>query len=302
MPRVNPDVLATADLAVQAAGALLAIVLAVRALRRHGLRNPLADVPPPGEGVGLLEVGLVLAGYLFVTGLAYQLAGVQAGDFARPGSASWNLAALIDLAVKVAICVLMVVLLSHDAFGGVGFGPDAGGSGPEADGGRVQGSARQAVLAGLAAGLIALPVCFVQLQACQWIWQRLWPETQPPVHTALRAIEHNAWGPAGVTLLVVGAVLIAPLSEELFFRGMLLQALWRRVGGPWRAIAGSALAFAAIHYPQPQTVVPLFTLGLILGYLRVRSRSLAACVLAHALFNARTIAIAVLNPQMVMQV
>ncbi len=282
MTRVDPDVLAAADLAVQGAGALLAIGLAVRVIARRGLRNPLRGLAPPGPGVGLLEAGLLLAGYLFLTGLAYQMLGIRSEDFAQPGSGPWNSATLVDAAIKIGISVLMIIVLTHDAFGGVGFG------------------SRRAVLAGAAAGLIALPVCFIQLQACQTLWQRLWPEAAPPVHSALRAIEHNAWGPPGVALLVVGAVLIAPLSEELFFRGMLLQALWRRTGGPWRAITVSAALFAAIHFPQPQTILPLLTLGLILGYLRVRYRSLAACVLAHALFNARTIAIAVLNPQMVM--
>lgn len=282
MARVDPDLLVTADLAVQAAGALLAIILGVRVIQRRGLDNPLRGLDPRGPGVGLLEAGLVLAGYLLLTGVAYQATGLRAEDLTQPGTDAWNRAALVDSAVKVGISALLVVVLMRDAIGGVGFG------------------SRRAVVAGLAAGLIALPVCFIQLQACEALWQRLWPESAPPVHTALRAIKHNAWGASGVALLVVGATLIAPLSEELFFRGVLLQALWRRAGGPWRAIATSAALFAAIHFPQPQTVLPLFTLGLILGYLRLRYRSLAACVLAHALFNARTIAIAVLNPQMVM--
>lgn len=282
MGRVDPDLLMTADLAVQGAAALLAVGLGLRTLRQRGLRNPLRNLPSPGPGVGLLEVVLVFGGYLMLTGLAFQIAGLPAADLSRPGSDPWNRAVLIDSAVKVGISALMLVVLSHDALGGVGFG------------------SRRALIAGLATGLIALPVCFAQLQACQTLWQYLWPETPPPVHSVLQAIQDNAWGAPGVALLVVGAVLIAPVSEELFFRGMLLQGLWRRSGGPWRAIAVSAAVFAAIHYPQPQTVVPLFTLGLMLGYLRVRYRSLAACILAHVLFNARTIAIAVLNPQMVM--
>jgi membrane protease YdiL (CAAX protease family) len=41
------------------------------------------------------------------------------------------------------------------------------------------------------------------------------------------------------------------------------------------------------------------TMGVILGYVRVRYRSLPACILIHALFNARTMVLVLLNPEMV---
>jgi membrane protease YdiL (CAAX protease family) len=56
--------------------------------------------------------------------------------------------------------------------------------------------------------------------------------------------------PATVALVVFGAVLAAPLFEEVLFRGLLLGDLLERGLGPWTAGAASVLAFAAIHVPN----------------------------------------------------
>jgi membrane protease YdiL (CAAX protease family) len=50
---------------------------------------------------------------------------------------------------------------------------------------------------------------------------------------------------------------------------------------------------------QPQDVLPMVTLGVVLGYIRLRYRSLPACVLVHMLFNARTMIIATLAPELI---
>ena len=92
-----------------------------------------------------------------------------------------------------------------------------------------------------------------------------------------------AWG-----CLAASAVLFAPLGEELLFRGLLLGSL-RSAGLPagW-AVAAAAGLFAALHPVQDWP--PLFALGCVLGWARVRTGSLVPCVLAHALFNAAFLA------------
>jgi len=82
------------------------------------------------------------------------------------------------------------------------------------------------------------------------------------------------------------AVLIAPLTEEFVFRGLILRGLlgrWR----PVAAITASAALFAATHLNPAQAPVALL-LGVILGWIYVRTRSLGLCVLGHALNNAAT--------------
>ena len=59
-----------------------------------------------------------------------------------------------------------------------------------------------------------------------------------------------------VVLLVVGACGVAPLFEEILFRGFLFQVLRERIGGTL-SILVSSLIFAALH-PSPFTILPLF--------------------------------------------
>lgn len=91
-------------------------------------------------------------------------------------------------------------------------------------------------------------------------------------------------GPWGVAATVLVAVVLAPIAEEIVFRGVLLPALRQR-WGTGVAIAGSSAVFALMHI-TPVAILPIFLLALVLGYLFVRTRSLLVCIAAHALFNA----------------
>lgn len=86
-------------------------------------------------------------------------------------------------------------------------------------------------------------------------------------------------GALGVLALVVAA----PLAEEIFFRGWLQSALVQRRPGSFAPVALGALLFAIVH-PLP-SFVPVFTLGVLTGHLRLRSGGVAAGCLAHAIHN-----------------
>jgi membrane protease YdiL (CAAX protease family) len=85
----------------------------------------------------------------------------------------------------------------------------------------------------------------------------------------------------GVALLVGG--LLVPILEELLFRGVLLTGLLRNQR-PWAAIGQSALLFGLIHFNPAQSVSAAL-LGLLLGWLYYRTRSLGLCIGLHALNN-----------------
>ena len=86
-----------------------------------------------------------------------------------------------------------------------------------------------------------------------------------------------------VVLLVVGACGVAPLFEEILFRGFLFQVLRERIGGTL-SILVSSLIFAALH-PSPFTILPLFSLACILCLLYARTGTLWPSILLHALHN-----------------
>jgi membrane protease YdiL (CAAX protease family) len=90
--------------------------------------------------------------------------------------------------------------------------------------------------------------------------------------------------PAGRLAVTVLAVAIAPLLEELVFRGVVQHTLERRWGDR-SAIGATALLFALVHF-RPW-VLPLYIfLGLAFGYAVYATRSIWAGVVLHAANNA----------------
>ncbi len=93
---------------------------------------------------------------------------------------------------------------------------------------------------------------------------------------------------AKLAIIAVTAVLVAPVIEELFFRGLLLRALQRRFSAPV-AVAVSAVAFGALHLlgdVHAGAVLPaLVALGMLSGILAVRTGNLSRSILLHAGFN-----------------
>jgi uncharacterized protein len=93
-----------------------------------------------------------------------------------------------------------------------------------------------------------------------------------------------------LALLALFAGLIAPVVEELLFRGLLLRALRRRFS-PATAVAISALVFALAHPALDPTwgtfvIVPaLFGLGAVSGAIAVRRGDLSASIMLHIGFN-----------------
>ena len=82
--------------------------------------------------------------------------------------------------------------------------------------------------------------------------------------------------------LVVG--LVAPLVEELVFRGAVLKALLRWKQNPWVGIAISALLFAVIHM-NPAQMPHAFLIGLLLGWMYYRTDSIVPGVVYHWVNN-----------------
>ena len=86
-----------------------------------------------------------------------------------------------------------------------------------------------------------------------------------------------------LSLLVFTAVVLAPLWEELIFRGFFF-GLFRSRWGTVPALVFSSAVFAAIHL-NLFALLPLFFVGLALGYIYYRTRSIYFAILFHALFN-----------------
>jgi len=94
----------------------------------------------------------------------------------------------------------------------------------------------------------------------------------------------------------VALVIVAPLVEELLFRGVILTGFLARYRRG-TAIGASAVLFAVAHLNPYQFAAGLVT-GVFLGWLLVRTRSLWPCILVHAAFNAHVVLVPVLRDQL----
>ena len=94
---------------------------------------------------------------------------------------------------------------------------------------------------------------------------------------------HAAW------VLAMFGIVIAPFFEELFFRGFLYPALYRRIGF-FAAMVLNSLLFAFTHEGQLAhawaPLLVLFIVGMVLTYVRERTGSVARSFLVHSGYNA----------------
>ncbi len=79
-------------------------------------------------------------------------------------------------------------------------------------------------------------------------------------------------------------VVAAPVLEEIFFRGMVLESLARRWAARW-AVLGSAALFGLVHLPILPQMVNAFVVAIVMGYLYLMTRSLVPVIAIHAINN-----------------
>ena len=91
----------------------------------------------------------------------------------------------------------------------------------------------------------------------------------------------------GLTHTFLGALtisLLAPVLEEVMFRGAIQGYLTRKLGNPWLAMAMAALVFGVYHM-NPVQVVYASMFGFILGWMYYRTGSLMSVIVGHVLNN-----------------
>jgi len=143
---------------------------------------------------------------------------------------------------------------------------------------------------GLAGGIlgiiIVLPLITVVDAVTEW-WWKYEKLDHPAAHETLLILQRHPEKWLHV-MIVVSAGLLAPLAEELFFRGYVQTFLRYAFKRPWLAVLVTAELFALVHptWMRPQ----ILFLGICLGYVYERTGNLWVCIVMHALFNCASIA------------
>ena len=138
-----------------------------------------------------------------------------------------------------------------------------------------------AILAGLGA---ILPL--------QWLYEQMNITMTDDVKHLFESIMGSRWG-----YLTLG--ILAPVAEELVFRGAILRSLMDYFNHrlPWIPIVASALLFGAVHGNMAQ-FANAFTMGLLLGWLYYRTHSIVPGVVLHWVNNTVAYTMYKLMPEM----
>ena len=132
------------------------------------------------------------------------------------------------------------------------------------------------VVVGVFTQLILLPALYLPLRA--FIDD---DELSAPAENLIDRVDG-----VGLLLMGLGVVIVAPIVEELYFRGLLLRTIERRWGIAV-AVAGSSLFFGATHFQLLQ--LPGLTLaGLVFAMAVVRTGRIGVAIAVHVGFNATT--------------
>ena len=146
--------------------------------------------------------------------------------------------------------------------------------------GRLRQHVRAADVAGLVVGVVTqvvlLPLLYLPFRS---LFDD--DELSAPAEELLRGIDG-----AGLVAMGIGVVVVAPIVEELFFRGLLLGTMRRRWGTA-TAVVASSLFFGATHF-QPLQFAGLTLAGLVFAAAVVRTGRLGSAIAVHVGFNATT--------------
>jgi uncharacterized protein len=229
---------------------------------------------PPAPGISPLRWGVFDAAVVWVLSLmaaALALAPFveEIGDETKVPRADEVLATVVGLVVQTGVAVaLLLVIASYKGLGSL-----------RADFGfRLRVVDVPWFLAGLGIALVAAGILQPIIEVGDYT-----DKSQDVVR-----IFDQATGAGENVLLVLSVLVVAPLGEELLFRGALLRGLQRRIPAG-QAIFASALLFALVHVfldPGAAFAIPgLVLLGLVSAWRAVETGNLSQSLYLHAGFN-----------------
>src|SRR5688572_26644551 len=135
---------------------------------------------------------------------------------------------------------------------------------------------------GVLVGVVVLPLALLLLNVVSLELTKVM-ELPAEKQTAVTVIEKTVDARQRIWF-GLAAILLAPLVEELLFRGIMYPYLKQRLRPIW-AVLITSMVFAAIHV-NVMIFIPLVFLGMVLTWLYERTDSLLAPIATHMVFNA----------------
>jgi len=139
----------------------------------------------------------------------------------------------------------------------------------------------------LVAGAVTLLVALPVVMLVSLVWQTILKlcHIEAPQQEAIDILR-NAHSALPVALLLLSAIVIAPISEELIFRAGVFRYVRTRLPR-WAALLLPAAIFGAMH-ANLASFAPLVALGIVFSLAYERTGRISTSMVAHALFNLTT--------------
>ncbi|MEO7295130.1 MAG: type II CAAX endopeptidase family protein [Candidatus Limnocylindria bacterium] len=248
--------------------ALFAIGLLYIAIRQLRVRRFLPPERYRGPGVLVLLLLVLVLASIITAPFSSDAAALLLGE----GELTFLGAAVLLVATQAALLLVSWFLV---------FRPGALAALPSLPGRDPVGAIRS----GLGWGVVAWIGATAASAGVVWALEQMGFDAEP--QAAEQAIQLvDPW------LVILAVVILAPIAEEIFFRGVVFNA-WLREGGPRWAFIGSSVVFAAIHV-SVVALLPIFLLGLALAWIYQRTGDLLAPIAMHATVNGISVALALL--------
>ena len=180
----------------------------------------------------------------------------------------------LSLVISILILILCVFIIRRNfvrGFKGIGFRT---------------GSILKDFAMGLARIIVLFPLISLTLLVTVAVGQYITgnPEWTIDRHQGLEMLEKYPQLSMKIILIVL-SVVIAPVLEEILFRGLFQTMMRNFVSNPWFAIFATSILFAMAH-DNPLHWPTIFVLSAGLGYAYEKSNSLWQSIFMHTLFNA----------------
>ncbi|MCH8114628.1 MAG: CPBP family intramembrane metalloprotease [Chloroflexi bacterium] len=264
-----------------AALALLALAV-IQGIRHRGPTALLARAP--GRPNRLRVESLLLV--FFVTFAAAGLIdGVIRWTDADPADIRMRL--IVNTVVPL-IGIVACLMIARRDFDGGATAFCFGGSRLPDDDVRRQSIGGQACLA-VAVTVMGIGLCSLILEATVSVVLWLKPDYTFDPHPTIAALHDGSQPFFVIAVLWLNAILLAPVAEEFFFRGLLQTFIGNVMHNRWLAIVLTSGAFGIVHFQQVQAVPALIALSILIGFLYERSGSLLPAVGVHVAFNLKTL-------------
>jgi membrane protease YdiL (CAAX protease family) len=242
---------------------------------------------------GLVDVAAVLAALLLtIVGKNAVLAIPALGLMPAAGRAA---ARALTLAVYYGVQLGVLVFLAgrHGSALRPAFGLGGKSAATAAAGSDARGTERPSAVG--SAGLVVVLLFGVETVAIGYGLAAQAAGWRQPISLSSDVASVFGAGGLGLALSVLLVAVVAPVVEELAFRGLILPALGDR-WGMWPAIVISAGLFAAYHV-NAWLFLPMLVFGIALGWLTWTRRALWPAIALHVLYNGLAVTAAFLVPK-----